>query len=239
MNSPPVGIIRCSHVTVRYVREKEGALRDLSFSAEPGERIALAGANGAGKSTLLLTLAGMLLPAEGSLSVGGVPVCQSRIGELRKKTGLLFQNPEDQLFMPTVEEDLCFGPRNYGMDEETLEEKLDALLQNLGMAGLRERSIHHLSGGEKRLAALAGILIMEPDLLLLDEPGSFLDPAARRKLIRILSDLKTAMIIATHDFDLARRLCTRTLILKVGRIRADAPGSSLLDDAEALERWGL
>jgi cobalt/nickel transport system ATP-binding protein len=232
-------IIRSCRVAVRYIPAEEAVLRDLSFTVEAGERIALVGANGAGKSTLLLSLSGMLLPAEGRLSVAGIPVRRDRLGELRKKTGLLFQNPDDQLFMPTVEEDICFGPRNYGMDERTLARKLEAVQKNLGLEGLASRTVHRLSGGEKRLAALAGILIMEPDLLLLDEPGSFLDPAARRNLIGILSNLKTTMIIATHDFDLARRLCTRTLVLQGGRIRVDSPGSALLEHEELLEPWGL
>jgi cobalt/nickel transport system ATP-binding protein len=232
-------IIRSSRIAVRYAQEKEMVLRDLSFTVEAGERIALVGANGAGKSTLLLSLSGLLLPAEGSLSVAGIPVRGNRLGELRKKTGLLFQNPDDQLFMPTVEEDICFGPRNYGMDEETLERRLEAVQKSLGLEDLANRTVHRLSGGEKRLAALAGILIMEPELLLLDEPGSFLDPAARRNLIRILSNLTKTMIIATHDFDLARRLCTRTLVLQGGRIRVDSPGSALLEREELLEPWGL
>jgi cobalt/nickel transport system ATP-binding protein len=233
-------LIQAANLTVRYnVKDEKPALGGLNFSVNPGERIALMGANGAGKSTLLLSLSGVLLPGQGELSVDGIPVQKDRLGELRRRVGLLFQNPDDQLFMPTVEEDICFGPRSYGLDEEQIAARLAAVLENLGIGRLKNRLAHHLSGGEKRLAALAGILIMEPSLLLFDEPLSFLDPAARRNLIRILKELPQTMLIATHDPDLALALCGRVIILKEGGICADGPAADLLAGQAQLEQWGL
>jgi cobalt/nickel transport system ATP-binding protein len=215
------------------------ALGGVSFSLRAGEKLALIGANGAGKSTLLLVLAGVLLPLNGSLAVDGVPVRKDTLDSIRRKAGLVFQNPDDQFFMPTVEDDICFGPRNYGVDEGTLKRRFEAILKTLGIEGLRNRSAHRLSGGEKRLAALAGILIMEPPLLLLDEPASFLDPRSRRGLVEILKALDQTMIIATHDLDMARSLCSTAIILKEGRIAAQGPAGPLLADAALLEGCGL
>ncbi|MDR3191699.1 MAG: energy-coupling factor ABC transporter ATP-binding protein [Treponema sp.] len=218
---------------------RKAAVEGISFSVERGEKLALIGANGAGKSTLLLALAGALLPQEGSLYVGGVRAGKDTVREIRRKAGMVFQNPDDQFFMPTVEEDICFGPRNYGLGEDRIREKLAALLKSLGIEGLKERSAHKLSGGEKRLAALAGILIMEPPLLLLDEPTSFLDPRSRRGLMGILKNLNQTMIIATHDLDMARDLCSRAIVLREGRIAAGGGLDTLLRDSAPLEAWGL
>jgi cobalt/nickel transport system ATP-binding protein len=220
-------------------RKRNAALEGICLSVKAGEKLALIGANGAGKSTLLLSLAGVLLPLTGSIAVDGIPLGKDTLNAMRRKTGLLFQNPDDQLFMPTVEEDICFGPGNYGIGEETVKQRLEAVLKTLGIEGLKGRSAHRLSGGEKRLAALAGILIMEPPLLLLDEPTSFLDPRSRRGLIGILKNLDQAMIIATHDFDMARDICSRAIILKEGRIVAEGATQTLLQDTVLLESWGL
>jgi cobalt/nickel transport system ATP-binding protein len=233
-------MIRAENLTVTYnVRDEAAALRGVSFSAEGGERLALIGANGAGKSTLLLTLVGVIPAAAGGLSVCGIPVERKNFHELRRRANLLFQNPDDQLFMPTVEEDAAFGPRNYGIDEKTIAARMEAIFAELGISHLRQRLSHKLSGGEKRLAALAGILIMEPSLLLLDEPTSFLDPRSRRGLIRILAGLRQTMVIATHDLDFARSLCNRVVLLKEGRIAADGPAAEILDNAPLLEGCGL
>jgi cobalt/nickel transport system ATP-binding protein len=219
--------------------KRKAAIGGISLSVRTGEKLALIGANGAGKSTLLLTLAGMLLPQAGYITIGGVPVRKDTLNRIRQKAGLVFQNPDDQLFMPTVEEDICFGPRNYGVAEGVIRGKLEALLKIFGIEELRNRSAHRLSGGEKRLAALAGILIMEPPLLLLDEPTSFLDPRSRRGLLKILNSLNQTMIIATHDLDMARNLCSRVIVLKEGGIAAEGKVPALLEDPVLLEDWGL
>ncbi|GHV40145.1 putative ABC transporter ATP-binding protein [Spirochaetia bacterium] len=233
-------MIEVKHLTVKYnVKEAQAALDDISFTVESGERIALIGANGAGKSTLLLALIGILPPSSGDLCVDGIPVKKDTLREIRRRMGLVFQNPDDQLFMPTVEDDIAFGQRNYGLDEETIQKRTAAVLESLDISRLEHRLAHHLSGGEKRLAALAGVLVMEPAILLLDEPGSFLDPRSRRNLISILSGLSQTMMIATHDFDLAQKLCSRVILLAAGRIRADGPTEEVLRDAALLEENGL
>jgi len=152
---------------------------------------------------------------------------------------MVFQNPDDQIFMPTVYEDIAFGPRNYGENEETIDKLIDEILQNLNISHLKNRLTHKLSGGEKRLAALAGILIMNPSVILMDEPSSFLDPKARRRLIEILSDLPQTMIIATHDLDMALDLCGRAVLLKEGCIYADKPVNEVLRDEKTLDECGL
>jgi cobalt/nickel transport system ATP-binding protein len=233
-------MIRVTNLTVTYnAREKNSALRDLNFFIKPGERAALLGANGAGKSTLLLSMTGILPPAAGSMVIDGIPVCREHLAELRRRTGMVFQNPDDQLFMPTVYEDVCFGPRNYAMDEGLTESRIDAVLAALGIGHLKDRISHKLSGGEKRLAALAGILVMEPSVLLLDEPSSFLDPRSRRNLIAILENLSQTMVIATHDLDLARRLCGRFILLCEGELAADGPAEDIFFNPSLMERCGL
>jgi cobalt/nickel transport system ATP-binding protein len=197
------------------------------------------GANGSGKSTLLLTITGVLLPLRGSLSVNGIAVCKGNLDKVRRGAGLVFQNPDDQIFMPTVADDVSFGPRNSGMNEDEVNSRVSSALESLGIAGLADRLAHHLSGGEKRLAALAGILAMDPPLLLLDEPLAFLDPAAARRLAAILAGLPQTMIVATHDQGLASRLCGRCIVLQDGTICADGPVSQVLSDQGRLEQWGL
>jgi cobalt/nickel transport system ATP-binding protein len=240
---PSSNFIRAENVSVRYdARDAAAALRGLSFSVAEGERIALVGANGAGKSTLLLALVGVLPLAAGTLSVCGIELAgasKEQLRELRRRAALVFQNPDDQLFMPTVEEDIAFGPRNYGESEEHIARAAEKVLAELGIGHLRGRLSHRLSGGEKRLAALAGILVMEPSLLLLDEPSSFLDPRSRRRLIDILGRLTHTMLLATHDLDLARALCRRVILLKDGSVFADGPAAELLDNEALLETCGL
>jgi cobalt/nickel transport system ATP-binding protein len=236
-------IIRSENVSVRYdARNRTAALRGITLSAAEGERIALIGANGAGKSTLLLSLVGVLPLAAGTLSVCGIAldgVSKANLRELRRRAALVFQNPDDQLFMPTVEEDIAFGPRNYGESEEQIATKIEKVLAELGIGHLRGRLSHQISGGEKRLAALAGILVMEPSLLLLDEPSSFLDPRSRRRLIDILGRLTHTMLLATHDLDLARALCRRVILLKDGSVCADGLAAEVLDNGALLEACGL
>jgi cobalt/nickel transport system ATP-binding protein len=233
-------LLHITDLTVTYSGASERtALQEIAFSLQAGERLALIGANGAGKSTLLLTLIGIMTPLKGEIFVGDIPVTRERLKDLRQMAGMVFQNPDDQLFMPMVFEDIAFGLRNYGFDEKTIEARITAILGQLGISHLKNRMSHRLSGGEKRLAALAGVLVMEPSLILMDEPSSFLDPRARRTLITILDALRQTMVIATHDLDLALRLCRRAILLKQGRIFADGPVGELLDDPVLLENCGL
>jgi cobalt/nickel transport system ATP-binding protein len=233
-------MIKAEKLTVKYSPgDTKPALDSITLNLEQGEKLALIGANGAGKSTFLLTLSGVLLPSDGTLSVDGILMSKGNLKEIRRRVGLVFQNPDDQFFMPTVEDDIAFGPRNYGMDGKELKNRMDAILEKLGITGLRERSAHHLSGGEKRLAGLAGILIMEPSLLLMDEPSSFLDPRSRRNLISVLKELPQTMLIATHDLDMAQSLCPRAVLLKDGRIGADGETGKILGDSALLEECGL
>ncbi|MDR1898395.1 MAG: energy-coupling factor ABC transporter ATP-binding protein [Treponema sp.] len=233
-------MIRAANLRVGYRLKGEApALRDVSFTVEAGKRIALIGANGAGKSTLLLALTGILLPEGGELEAAGIPVKKERLRELRQRVGLVFQNPDDQLFMPTVEEDIAFGPRNSGLGEADIAARTEALTERLGIGRVRNRVSHHLSGGEKRLAALAGVLIMEPALLLLDEPSSFLDPRSRRRLMDVLAGLDETMLIATHDLDLALDLCHEVIFLNEGAVAARSPVPGLLADGPFLRGIGL
>jgi cobalt/nickel transport system ATP-binding protein len=237
-----VKLVELRRVTASYGGRDAGpVLKDINLSIERGERTALLGANGAGKSSLLLSMVGILPLISGEIVIDSLPLKKENLAALRKSVGLVFQNPDDQLFMPTVFEDVAFGLRNYGETEE--EEKVKAVLEKLGIASLARRSSRLLSGGEKRLAALAGVLVMEPQIILMDEPGSFLDPRARRNLVKILQEyareISPALLIATHDFDLARKICGRAVLLKEGRIFAEGPIETMLADASLLEECGL
>jgi cobalt/nickel transport system ATP-binding protein len=237
-------VLEAHNLTVVYPFEKSGhILNDLSFTVRQGERVALIGANGAGKSTLLLSIVGVLPVHDGAIKVCGVNVEKKNFGEVRRFAALVFQNPDDELFMPSVYEDIVFGPRNYagkdGVDEAALSARVDTLLAGLGIEKLKNRMSHKLSGGEKRMASLASVLIMEPKILLLDEPSAFLDPRARRRLIAVLEPLKQTLIIATHDLDLALKLCGRAILLYNGTITADGESEAILNDKVLLERNGL
>ncbi|MCL1859176.1 MAG: energy-coupling factor ABC transporter ATP-binding protein [Oscillospiraceae bacterium] len=232
--------IEVKNLTVKYeASDKTCALDNISFIVNSGEKVAVIGANGAGKSTFLLALTGIITPISGEIIIDGIELNKKTLNSLRKKTGMVFQNPDDQLFMPTVYEDIAFGPRNYSEKEELIEKSIDEILKNLSVSHLKNRLTHKLSGGEKRLVALAGILVMNPKIILMDEPSSFLDPKARRRLIEILSGLSQTMIIATHDLDMALDLCSRTILLKEGCIYSDMPSSKILHDEKILEECGL
>jgi cobalt/nickel transport system ATP-binding protein len=210
----------------------------VSFALAPGENAALIGANGAGKTSLLLALVGVLPAAGGEISVGGVTMNKKTLREIRSRVGLVFQNPDDQLFMPNIFEDAAFGPRSYGCDEAETARRVDSALASLGIERLRDRSPLKLSGGEKRLCAIATVLAMRPEYLLFDEPSAFLDPRARRKLIAEFARLPQGKLIATHDLDFAEKTCSRVLLIGKGKIVADG-GRELLRDADLLESAGL
>jgi cobalt/nickel transport system ATP-binding protein len=219
-------------------------LREIAFAIQAGERVALVGANGAGKTSLLLAMVGILPIASGSLGMGGVelgagPQDKRKLQELRSRVSLVFQDPDDQLFMPSIYEDLAFGPRNMGLSEAEAQSRVDEVLGRLGIGFLRDRSPLRLSGGEKRLAAIAASLTMNPAILLFDEPTAFLDPKARRKLMGILQSLPHTQLIATHDLDFAAAICPRVILLQEGAVFAQGPAEKLLRDGELMDQCGL
>lgn len=210
-------------------------LRDLSFRVESGEAVGLIGANGAGKSTVMKVLLG-LLPCEGRVLVDGVEVRKENLYEIRRRLGFVLQNSDNQMFMPTVYEDMLFGPLNYGLTRAEAEARADAALDRLGVAELKHRHNHKLSGGEKRMAAIATILAMEPDAILMDEPTSALDPFNRRTVIRAIGELGQTKLIASHDLDMILDTCQRVILLSGGRIVADGEAAALLRDRALLEQ---
>ncbi|TCT19273.1 energy-coupling factor ABC transporter ATP-binding protein [Thiobaca trueperi] len=215
------------------------ALADISLRAHQGESVAIVGANGAGKSTLLLHLNGYLRPQQGRVRIGDLSLTKESLPAVRRLVGMVFQDPDDQLFMPTVAEDVAFGPLNQGLPVAEVERRVNDALQRVGALALRERPPYRLSGGEKRAVAIATVLAMEPAMLVLDEPSSNLDPGARRRLIRLLAGFEQTTFIATHDLDLALDLCSRTVVLREGRIVADGPTAEIFVDAALLAASGL
>lgn len=233
-------MLHVMNVSIKYNASDEAyALKQVSFLIQAGERVAVIGTNGAGKSTLLLALCGVLSPTSGQITLGDAVMEKRTLRVLRQQIGMVFQNPDDQLFMPTVYEDIAFGLRNVQLAEDDIEVKVDHVLAQLGIAHLRDRLSHSLSGGEKRLEALAGVLVMNPSILLMDEPSSFLDPRARRRFIGIVGGLSQTIILATHDLDMALDVCDRVILLKEGHMHVDAPAKDVLRDAALLEACGL
>jgi cobalt/nickel transport system ATP-binding protein len=215
------------------------ALTGVDLRVETGERVALLGPNGAGKTTLALHLNGVYRATEGVVSIGGVSISDESVGQIRRRIGLVFQDANDQLFMPTVTEDVAFGPANLGLAGEDLRERVVGTLESVGALDLAGRPPHHLSGGEKRKAAIATVLAMQPEVLVLDEPGSGLDAAGRRELIGILTGQTVTLIVVTHDLPLALELCPRSVIMDGGRVVADVPTLDLVGDDELLARHHL
>jgi len=217
------------------------ALRGISFRVEHGEAVALIGGNGAGKSTLLLHLNGYLSTRRGEVRIGDTLLTRETAALARRAIGMVFQDPDDQLFMPTVAEDVAFGPLNAGLPPDQAEQRVASALARVGMAHLRDRPPYRLSAGEKRAVAIATVLAMVPDILLLDEPSSNLDPRGRRRLIELLRSFEHTRMIATHDLELVVEVCSRVIVLDGGRVVADGPARDILNDdalmlAHALER---
>lgn len=215
------------------------ALEEVSFRAGHGESIALVGGNGAGKSTLLMHLNGLLEPESGTVRIGDVPVTSTTLADVRKTVGMVFQDPDDQLFMPSVGDDVAFGPLNLGLPHDEVRARVDDALSRVDSLDLKERPPFRLSGGEKRAVAIATVLAMCPSILVLDEPSSNLDPRARRRLIGLLGEFEHTKIIATHDLDLAAELCARTLVMRDGKLVADGPTDEIFSDVQLLEECGL
>lgn len=215
------------------------AVNEISFRIYHGESVGVIGANGAGKSTLLMMLMGILTPLRGEVVIGEVRLDKDTLGMIRQRLGMVFQNPDDQLFMTTVYEDVAFGPRNLKLDEIQVDQKVTAALEQVGIAHLKDRAPFHLSAGEKRAAAIASVLSMAPDILILDEPTSSLDPKSRRRVMNILNGFEHTKIITSHDLDMVLELCKRTIIIKEGRIISDGPTKDILTDRKLMEEAGL
>lgn len=215
------------------------AIRDINLKIEEGESIALVGANGAGKSSLFKLIIGISEIKEGSIKVEELSVGKKTLKDIRRKVGMVFQNPDDQLFMTKVYDDIAFGPRNELLTEEEVETRVVNALEQLGITHLRDRMPHRLSGGEKRVIAIASVLAMNPRVILFDEPTSFLDPQARRNVINTLDSLKMTKIIATHDLDMALDICDRVIILHHGSVFADGTVKDILLDENLLSQCHL
>jgi len=214
------------------------ALRGVSLNIQASEKVALVGPNGAGKSTLLLHLNG-ILSGEGRVQVAGLEVNSQNLGRVRSSVGLVFQSPDDQLFSPTVYEDVAFGPIYQGLPEAEVRARVEEALEVVGMSAYARRVSHHLSMGEKKRIAIATVLSMKPEILALDEPTAGLDPRARRGLINLLAGLPLTMLVSTHDMLMVRELFPRMVIMDEGRVVADGPTCTLLEDAALLDAHGL
>ncbi len=215
------------------------ALYGVELHVHQGERVALLGPNGAGKTTLVLHLNGILLPDAGSVTVSGMPVTKPNLQEVRRRVGIVFQDPDDQLFMPTVRDDVAFGPRNLGLRGAELDRRVLEALDQVGMAELVDRPPHHLSFGQRRRVAVATVLAMRPEILVLDEPSSNLDPASRRELADILRSLDVTVLMVTHDLPYALELCPRSVVLSGGVVVADGATRELLLDEELMRAHRL
>jgi len=217
------------------------ALQKLNLEIKANEKVALVGANGSGKSTLLLHLNGVLLPQQGEIVVGEMVLNPKNLQQIRNFVGLVFQNPDDQLFMPTVWQDVAFGPMNQGWRRQELGDRIEKAMNSVGLDLERygKRQAHNLSGGEKKRVAIAGVLAMQPQVLAFDEPTAQLDPRSRRQLIQLLHRLPETQLIATHDLDLALEICDRTVILSQGQIVYDGDTKTALSDPKLLEQYAL
>lgn len=215
------------------------ALFGVDLHVHAGERVALLGPNGAGKTTLVLHLNGILQPGAGTVEVSGLPVSKQNLAEVRRRVGIVFQDPDDQLFMPRVREDVAFGPANLGLRGAALRERVLAALEMVGMAEFADRPPHHLSFGQRRRVAVATVLAMQPEILVLDEPSSNLDPASRREFADILASLDVTVLMVTHDLPYALQLCERSVILSDGAIVADGPTIEVLSDEAIMKAHRL
>ncbi|PSP18048.1 MAG: ABC transporter ATP-binding protein [Cyanobacteria bacterium QS_8_64_29] len=227
--------IAIANLHLRYP-DSGAVLHDLTLQIRPGERVGLIGPNGAGKTTLFLAVCGVLPVTAGEIALFGDPVVP---GQFRPDIGLVFQNPDDQLFCPTVREDIAFGPQNMGLSAPAVEERVREALSLTGTQALAERMPHNLSGGEKRMVAIAAILAMHPHLVLYDEPSANLDFRARRRLIRFLQGSQGTLALASHDLELILEVCDRVLLLEGGQLAADGNPRDVMSDRALMEAHGL
>ena len=226
-------MIQFENVSFSY-EKGASVVKNLSFTIREGETVGLIGANGAGKSTIMKLLLG-LVAGEGVILVDGLPVKKENLPQIRRKVGFVLQDSDNQMFMPTVYEDMIFGPRNYGLTREQAEQRVDQVLAELNLTELKHRYNHKISGGEKRMAAIATILAMEPEVILMDEPSTALDPVNRRTVINTINTLPQTKIIASHDLDMILDTCRRVILLSHGQIAADGDAETILRDKPLLE----
>ncbi|MCB0936985.1 MAG: ABC transporter ATP-binding protein, partial [Mycobacterium sp.] len=230
MNAPAIRVENLSY----HYPDGRVALDGVDLNIAPGERVAILGPNGAGKTTLMLHLNGALSASSGTVEIGGMALNRKNLREIRRRVGVVFQDPDDQLFMPTVAQDVAFGPANFGVTGDALAERVQAALEIVSMTEHADRSPAHLSGGQRRRAALATVLACEPEILVLDEPSANLDPVARRELAETLATLSATMVIVTHDLPYAAQLCERAIVLDSGVVVADDSVTAVLSDRELL-----
>jgi cobalt/nickel transport system ATP-binding protein len=231
-------IVDFKNVFFRYPDGTE-ALQNLSFRITHGEAVGIIGANGAGKSTLLLHMNGHLLPTSGTVTIGDLHLTRKTRQEIRRKVGIVFQNPDDQLFMPTVYDDVAFGPLNLGLEEEDVALRVSNALKLVNSFELRNKPPHHLSCGQKSAVAIAAVMALEPDILAMDEPAANLDPKSRRLLINLLRTFSHSRIIASHDLDLILDVCSRCIVIREGTVAADGPAREILSNKALLEENNL
>ena len=227
-------MIEFEHVSFAYEKNNP-VINDMSFRIERGESVGLIGANGAGKSTIMKLLLG-LASGDGRISVDGMEVNSENLSKVRKKMGFVLQNSDNQMFMPTVYEDMMFAPLNYMVSREDAEKRVDEVLRSLDLTELKYKYNHKISGGEKRMAAIATILAMEPEVILMDEPTSALDPYNRRIVINTIKGLEQTKIITSHDLDMILDTCERVILISKGSVVADGPAEKILSDKELLEK---
>lgn len=230
-------MLTINNVTVEYP-DGTKAINNLSLNVKSGEKLALIGANGAGKSTLMLAIEG-ILDSTGEIKIDDLVVDSKNIVKVRQQMGMLFQNPDDQLFMATIYDDIAFGPRNAGLDEESVKYRVEDRLKLLNIEHLKDKTALKLSGGEKRMVALATVLAMKPSVMLLDEPTAFLDPKARRNLINVLNSLPHTMLIATHDLAFAKEVCREAVVIKDGNFFAKGNCDEILYNQELMDEGGI
>ena len=231
-------LLKIEHLSFSYEKGQQ-VLADINLMAHDGESIGIIGANGIGKSTLMKLLVGLYLNYDGTLEVAGHQVNKKNLNHIREHIGYVFQDSDAQLFLSTVEDDVAFGPRNYGLSEEEVEKRVAEALAKVHIEELRKKQTYKLSGGEKKLSAIATILSMEPDIIIMDEPSIALDPRNRKNLIGILNEINSLKLITSHDLDFIMDTCERTVLLDEGRIIVDGDTKEILSDGNLLESHGL
>jgi len=238
-----MSIIDVRNLVYSYHSVKTLALDRVNLQIEKGERLTLLGANGSGKSTLIKHLNGILLPQKGEVLVKGEPISKKNLKDVRRTVGIVYQNPDDQVFLPTVRLDVAFGPTNLGLQPDVVEQRVETALNNVGLNGIEERAPHHLSGGEKKLVAIAGVLAMEPEVMVLDEPTAGLDPEGKQRILRLIYNLNKklgiTLVIATHDVDVVPVFSDRVAVLSHGKKIADATPTEIFSDPDLLRESHL